>query len=77
MDSQTLLNIGLAAGMALIGWLARELWSAVKDLRDDLNKLQASLPLQYVTKDDFRQAIQEIKQLTEKILDKLDNKADK
>ena len=31
MDSQHLIDIGLATACAVTGWFARELWSAVKE----------------------------------------------
>lgn len=63
--------------MAVMGWFARELWSAVKELKSDLSKLREQLPSIYVTKDDYREDMKEIKGLLNKISDKLDNKQDK
>ena len=36
MDSQSLINTGLGAVGTVTGWFARELWTAVKELRGDL-----------------------------------------
>jgi len=77
MDSQHLINSALAIGCASIGWLARELWTAVKDLKEDLTKLSVDLPKNYVARDDYRSDLQEIKDMLGKIFDRLDNKADK
>lgn len=63
--------------MAVIGWFARELWSAVKELKSDLSKLREDLPKEYVTKDDYRQDIRELKEIMNKIFDRLENKQDK
>lgn len=63
--------------MAVIGWFARELWSAVKELKSDLSKLREDLPKAYVTKDDYRQDIRELKEIMNKIFDRLENKQDK
>jgi len=60
-----------------MGWFARELWSAVKELKADLAKLREELPKTYVTRDDFREDMREVKDMLGKIFDKLDAKQDK
>jgi hypothetical protein len=77
MDYQQILNIGLGTIMAVLGWFARELWSAVKELKSDLAKLREDLPREYVAKDDYRQDIRELKEMMNKIFDKIDAKQDK
>jgi len=77
MDYQNLLNIFLVFVSAVTGWFAREMWSAVKDLKTDLAKLREDLPRTYVVKDDYREDIREIKDMIGKIFDKLDSKSDK
>ena len=77
MDFQTVINIGAGSALAVVGWFARELYEAVKELRIDLSKLREELAKHYVTKDDFRDAIREVKELLIAIDLKLDRKADK
>lgn len=77
MEYQHLIDLSLGVAMAVIGWFARELWSAVKDLKTDLSKLREDLPRHYVVREDYRQDIREIKEMIGKIFDKLDNKTDK
>ena len=77
MDSQHLIDIGLATACAATGWFARELWSAVKELKADLAKLREDLPRTYVARDDYRADMREIKDMLGKIFDRLDGKADK
>ena len=77
MEMQQIIDLGLGAVMAVIGWFARELWSAVKELKFDLSKLREDLPKDYVTKDDYRQDIRELKEIMNKIFDRLENKQDK
>ena len=67
----------LGVACTVIGWLARELWTAVKDLQGDLAKLSVELPKTYVTRDDYREDIKGIKEMLAKIFDKLEKKADK
>jgi cell fate (sporulation/competence/biofilm development) regulator YmcA (YheA/YmcA/DUF963 family) len=77
MDSQDLLNFAFAAVSGVLGWFAREMWTAVKELKADLAKLREELPRSYVMKEDYRRDIYEIKEMLNKIFDRLDNKVDK
>ena len=77
MEYQNLINVIAGLAFSVGGWFAREMWSAVKDLKSDLGKLREELPKTYVTRDDNRNDIREIKDMLGKIFDKLDGKADK
>ena len=77
MENQHLINALLGGGFTVLGWFARELWAAVKELKTDLASLREDLPKEYVAKDDYREDIKEIKLLLAKIFEKLENKADK
>jgi hypothetical protein len=77
MEQQTVINLVLGTVSTVIGWFARELWTAVKDLKSDLAKLREEFPKTYVTRDDFREDMRELKDMLGKIFDKLDAKQDK
>ena len=77
MDLQDLLNLAFGASASVLGWFARELWAAVKELKSDLAKLREDLPRNYVARDDYKSDIREIKEMLTKLFDRLDNKADK
>ena len=77
MDIQLILNVCLVVVSSVTGWFARELWTAVKELKTDLSKLREDLPKTYVVKDDYKEDIRDIKDMISKIFDKLDNKSDK
>jgi len=77
MEPQNLIDTILGIGFTVLGWFARELWSAVKELKFDLSKLKEDLPKTYIARDDYRQDMNEIKSMLSKIFDKLDNKQDK
>jgi len=77
MENQHFINALIGGGFAIIGWFARELWGAVKDLKSDLSRLREELPRTYVARDDYREDIKGIKEMLAKIFDKLENKADK
>ena len=75
MNWDSIIQVGAALVMAIGGWVLRELWGAVKEVRGDLATLRADLPKEYVSKDDYRQDIGRIHELLDKIYDKLDTKA--
>lgn len=77
LDVQALIDIVLGSLITIIAWLARELWGAVKELKNDVAKLRGDLPREYVLKEDYRRDIYEMKDMLSKIFDKLDAKVDK
>jgi hypothetical protein len=77
MENQQFINLFFGVGLTVMGWFARELWAAVKDLKTDLAKLRENLPKDYIAKDDYKEDIREIKSMLAKIFEKLENKADK
>lgn len=88
MDWQVLINIAAGGTMALLGWLARQLWDAVAELRNDIHKIETDLPSTYAKKDevkelmkeiknDHKEDMREIKEILNKIFIKLDEKIDK
>jgi hypothetical protein len=77
VDFQTVANVFMGAGLAALGWFARELWGAVKELRADLARLREEIAKDYVSKVDFRDAWREVMELLREIDRKLDRKADK
>jgi len=76
-DWQTIINLGAGVTLTVIGWFARELWGAVKDLRQDLSNLREEIAKDYTRRDDFKEFAVEIRGMFREISDKLDKKADK
>jgi antirestriction protein len=74
---QNLYNIAVAATGAAIGWVVKVIWDAVRALEQDIRDMERDLHVNYVSKDDYRQDILEIKDMVKQIFDKLDRKADK
>lgn len=77
MDPQTIINLGISVACAAAGWWLRVLWEAQQRLQHDLGELEKELPHTYVLKQDYRQDIQEVKEMLSKIFDRLESKADK
>lgn len=77
MEPQTIINFVAMTAIAVGGWFAREVWDAVKELRNDLHKIETDLPKEYVLKMDLDKRMQHIEGMFQRIYDKLDNKQDK
>jgi len=77
MENQQVINMFLGGGLTVMGWFARELWAAVKELKVDLAKLREELPRTYVVRDDYKDDIREIKEMLTKLFDRIDGKVDK
>jgi hypothetical protein len=63
--------------LTILGWFAREIWGAIKELQRDMREIEINLPTNYVKKEDFSKSLTEIKDLCDKIFDKLDKLNDK
>jgi hypothetical protein len=74
---QNLYNIAIAVAGAGIGWFVKVIWDAVRALEQDIRDMERDLHVNYVSKDDYRQDILQIKDMVKQIFDKLDRKADK
>lgn len=77
MDTQTLINSGLGLIVAMIGWFAHVLWTAVNKLREDLHEVELSLPSFYLKKDEFNDAMKMLNEKLDRIWYKLEDKQDK
>jgi len=77
MEPQTIINLIAGSILMVVGWLARELWVAVKELRADLHRIEIEMPTNYIRRDEFSEGMKEIKEMLRQIFDKMDGKADK
>ena len=77
MDAQTAINLVGGAILAIVGWVARQLYQSIRDLQQDIKGIEVSLPTNYVQQTEFNSNLKEIKEMLNKIFDKLDDKADK
>lgn len=73
METQTIINIAIALSGAFGGWILNSISRSIIKIEDRIN----DMPLQYVTKDDYKTDIAEIKGMLGRIFDKLDSKVDK
>jgi len=53
-EYQPIINLLIGSCLAVGGWFARQLWDGMKELRNDIQSLEVSLPTTYVNKSDFQ-----------------------
>lgn len=73
MDTQALFNIAVTLAGFLGGWILNNIYQSIRVLDKDVR----NMPHFYVSKDDYRTDITEIKAMLARIFDKLDEKVDK
>jgi hypothetical protein len=73
MDYQILFNIAFSVAGFFGGWTLNRIYIALDRLDSDVK----SMPLQYVTKDDYRTDLKDIRDMLVRIFDKIDGKVDK
>lgn len=75
--SQDTINMLITGSGVLMGWILRVVWESIRQLQDEMNEFQREVHTSYVSKDDYRQDIVEMKDILKQIFDRLDRKADK
>ena len=73
MEPQFVINVLFAIAGAFGGWILNSISRSIIKIEDRI----ADMPLQYVTKDDYKADIAEIKGMLGRIFDRLDQKVDK
>lgn len=73
MDFQFLFNIVMGVSAAMGGWIVGRITKSLDRLDEDVR----TMPEKYVSKEDYRNDIRDIKDMLTHISEKMDGKADK
>jgi len=73
MDYQVFFNAALGLAAFLGGWTLNSITKAIERLDADVR----NMPHAYLSKDDYRNDLKDVKDMLGKIFDRLDTKADK
>jgi hypothetical protein len=73
MDYQVFFNAALGLAAFLGGWTLNSITKAIERLDADVR----GMPHNYVSKDDYKEELRDVKVMLGKIFERLDNKADK
>jgi hypothetical protein len=74
---QNVIDIATTAVSGVLGWFVKIIWDAIRELKDDMKETNKLIHENYVRKDDYRSDMSDIKVMFNRIMDKLDGKADK
>ena len=70
---QTVFNWAVGVAGFLGGWILKVIWDAIGDLKKDMRQIERDLPEVYVRRDDFKEAVKEIKDDMREGFNKVDN----
>jgi hypothetical protein len=73
MDTQILFNIAVAIAGFFGGWILNNIHKSLDRLDTDVR----AMPHNYVSREDYKDDIRDVREMLTKIFDKLDNKQDK
>jgi len=73
MDSQVLFNIAVAIAGFFGGWVLNNIHRSIDRLDTDVR----AMPHVYITREDYKEDIRDVRDMLTKIFDKLDHKQDK
>jgi len=77
MDMNLIINIVLGVCLSVVGWFVRQMWDAVQNLKEDIQRIEVELPTSYVRKSDLDVRLDKLELLLDRIFEKLDTKVDK
>jgi hypothetical protein len=77
MNFEQIALMGLGLGFSVLGWFARELWSAVQKLKDELSKLEVKIGSEFVRYDRMQDALRPVLEQLKRIEDSMSHKVDK
>lgn len=71
--------INLVAGSALtvLGWFARQLWSAIQSMQKNIKDIEVAMPTHYIRRSEVDNRFDRVETMLDKIFDRLDTKANK
>lgn len=75
--SQDLVNIVIGVAGTAMGWMLKVVWDSIRLLQDEMKNLERVIHTKYVTKDDYKDDIRDVKDMLNAIFKRLEQKADK
>jgi hypothetical protein len=84
MTLQEMINMGIAAAFAAIGWFVRTMYDSVNNLKQDIDSHKLHVSENYVKKSeidnlrtDIEKRFDRVEMLLDRLFDKLESKVDK
>lgn len=73
MEAQSLINIIAPLAAFFAGWMINSITRSIEKIEDKLN----AVPVDYVSKNDYKDDLKRVYEMLDKIFSRLDDKADK
>ena len=77
MSMQNIIDFGISAVLATIGWGWQQIWSSLQDMKKNVHNIEIDLPKNYLSKEEYHVTMNRIENMFDKIDKKLDAKKDK
>ena len=77
MEWQPVINFIGSAILIAIGWWCKQIWDSIDRLKESVKEIEIDLPTNYVRKIDLEAKFDKLEATLQRIIDKLDSKADK
>ena len=75
--TQDLVNIVIGVAGTAMGWMLKVVWDSIRVLQDEMKSLERVIHTKYVSKDDYKDDIRDVKEMLNAIFKRLEQKADK
>lgn len=77
MEPQLLFNLIVSLVSVVIGWILRVIWMEIKIVQSNQREIEENLHDNYVRRDDWKDSMNRIESMFQRIFDKLEGKQDK
>ena len=61
MPSQEVINLIISGVGAIIGWILKTIWDALKDLKDDIRVIENEMHVQYIRRDEVQKNFDDVR----------------
>ena len=61
MPSQEVINLIISGVGAIIGWILKTIWDALKDLKDDIRVIETEMHVQYIRRDEVQKNFDDVR----------------
>lgn len=61
MPSQEIINLIISGVGAIIGWILKTIWDALKDLKDDIRVIENEMHVQYIRRDEVQKNFDDVR----------------
>ena len=72
-----MMNLVAGSALTVLGWFARQLWSAIQNMQKNIKDIEVAMPTHYIRRSEVDNRFDRVETMLDKIFDRLDTKANK